>query len=188
MGNFYTNVVVRGPGEDDVVSALESLRRSCYVVATDGFVFVYDEEADEQREGVVESLALTLATRLTCPSLASLNHDDNLLLLWLYDANGAESRYGRGIMFDDGGQPKSRKAFAEEIRRDFGTSPSDHPPPPPWQQIMRVLLPGSFVVVEHQRILEMSGIPASLGTLGYGYVAQGELEDREPGIKARMLR
>jgi len=94
MGNFYTNVVVRGPSEDKVVETLTALGRNCYVTSRDDFTFVYDEEADTQREGVIESLALTLATRLACPALAALNHDDSALLLWLYDESGGELRFG----------------------------------------------------------------------------------------------
>jgi hypothetical protein len=51
MGNFYTNVVVRGPSEDKVVETLTALGRTCYVTSTDDFTFVYDEESDKQREG-----------------------------------------------------------------------------------------------------------------------------------------
>jgi hypothetical protein len=77
-----------------VVATLAALGRTCLVTHRDDFVFVYDEKADEQTEIVIESLALSLATRLKCPALAALDHDDNVLLLWLYDRNGTESRFG----------------------------------------------------------------------------------------------
>ena len=191
MGNFYTNVVVRGPSESDVRTTLVTLNRTGFMVThPNGFVFVYDEEADTQKEGVVESLALTLATRLRCPALAALNHDDNTLLLWLYDREGNEARFGWGVMFDAEERSPSVEDFAGQVRRAFGTVEDDSAPDPVESLLMSLIqpfVPRLFAVQHHSRFLKLSGIPLAPATLGYRYVHQGELDDREPGLTARSV-
>ena len=191
MGNFYTNVVVRGPTEDEVAETLLGLRRTSLVVTHPaGFVFVYDAEADTQREGVVESLALALATRLRCPALASLNHDDDVLLLWLYDRDGAETRFGSGVGFEDGEQPANAAAFAEQVRRVFGTreDPTPEALGSSWQmRLAKLVAPRLFAFQRHEHILRRSGIPVTPALLGYKYVEQGELADQESDLRVRRV-
>ena len=192
MGNFYTNVVVRGPSEADVAATLGALRRTSLVVThPTGFVFVYDSEADTQKEGAIESLALTLATRLRCPALAALNHDDDALLLWLYAPDGTEVRFGSGVRFDDEDRPSNADSFAEEVRRVFGSTPSSEPDPfSPWQmRLIKLLAPrlSAMAINQHTDILRQSGIPIAPATLGYRYVEQGELADREPELTVRRV-
>ena len=190
MGNFYTNVVVRGPSEDDVVATLASLGRTCFVAQTDGFVFVYDQKADKQTAGVVESIALTLATRLKCPALAALNHDDNVLLLWLYEPDGTETRFGWGVGFEAGERSPGIPEFAAEIRRVFGTTPGPVPEMP-WKLRllygMMLRLPLSFAVLRHNRMMQLAGIPVPPTQLGYNYVYQGELSQLAPGLQVRSV-
>jgi hypothetical protein len=110
---------------------------------------------------VVESLALTLATRLKVPTLACLNHDDNVLLLWLYDRGGQESRYGSGNSFDKGERSPSEKQFAAKIREAFGTEPDEETPKGDWRmRLISTILPRSFAFVRHERILRAPGFRA----------------------------
>ena len=191
MGNFYTNVVVRGPSESDVRATLVALNRIGFLAThPNGFAFVYDQEADTQKEGVVESLALTLATRLRCPALAALNHDDDTLLLWLYDREGNETRFGRGVMFDGEERSPSLDDFAGQVRRAFGTVEDDSAPDPMESLQMRLIqmfVPRLFAVQHHARLLRLSGIPIAPATVGYRYVYQGDLDDREPGLAVRSV-
>jgi hypothetical protein len=191
MGNFYTNVVVRGPSESDLRAALVALNRTGFLAThPNGFGFVYDEEADTQKEGVVESLALTLATRLRCPALAALNHDDDTLLLWLYDREGNETRFGWGVLFDGEERSPSVEDFAGQVRRAFGTVEEDSTPDPTESLLMSLIqpfVPRLFAVQHHSRILRLSGIPQAPATLGYRYVYQGEFDDRETGLTVRSV-
>jgi len=191
MGNFYTNVVVRGPSESDVRSTLVALNRTGFVAThPKGFVFVYDEEADTQKEGVVESLALTLATRLRCPALAALNHDDDALLLWLYDREGNETRFGWGVSFDGEERPSNVENFAGQVRRLFGTVEDTSTPDALSSLQMQLIewLASKFLAVQqHSRLLRLSGIPPAPGMMGYRYIYQGELDDAEPGLTVRSV-
>jgi hypothetical protein len=189
MGNFYTNVVVRGPSEDKVVETLTALGRTCYVTSTDDFTFVYDEESDKQREGVVESLALTLATRLGCPALAALNHDDNALLLWLYDETGGELRFGWGVAFDAGHGSPSITDFIDQVRHVFATGdrPLEPNPMPLRLRLFFRLYPASFAFVRHERILRQARIPVRPAMMGYNYVFQGELDEGDSAFTVRRV-
>lgn len=193
MGNFYANVVVRGPTEDAVAETLLKLGRVCYIACRDDFVFIYDHEADKQRPGVVESLALTLATRLSCPALAAVNHDDSALLLWLYDETGGELRFGWGVAFDDTPPPDSRSAdideFTDQVRHVFATAdlPVEPDPTPLRLRLIYRLMPMSFAFLRHERILRAARIPVFPAMMGYNYVVQGELEMADPELKVRRL-
>ena len=193
MGSFYTNVVLRGPSEDKVAETLLGLGRVCYIASRGDFVFVYDEESEKQKPGVVESLALTLATRLSCPALAALNHDDNVLLLWLYDETGGELRFGWGRALDMAPADSDRSAdieeFTDQLVHVFDTA--NLPPEPNEMPLrMRILLriiPLSFVSLRHERILRRARIPVRPAMVGYNYVYQGELDTADPELKVRRL-
>jgi hypothetical protein len=194
MGNFYTNVVVRGPSEDTVADTLLRLGRACCIASRGDFVFVYDLEADKQRPGVVESLALTLATQLHCPALAALNHDDDVLLLWLYDETGGELRFGWGKAFDDTKRPAGERTvdieeFIDQLRHVFATQdlPREPDPNPLRVRLLYKIMPLSFAFIRHERILREARIPVRPAMAGYNYVYQGELESAEPELKVRRL-
>ena len=94
MGNWYTNVSVKGAQQADVVAALEELGRRAYVTPeTSNWIVVYDQQTDEFDPGILESLALTLSTRLSCTALASCNADDDILWLPLYENGILSTRY-----------------------------------------------------------------------------------------------
>ena len=191
MGSFYTSVVVRGAREDDVVDTLSQLGRKCFVASQGDFVFIYDEQADEQRTGVLESLALTLATRLSCPALAALNHDDDVLLLWLYDETGGELRFGfgRGLSLDGGDRSATQDEFIDQLRHVFDTgSLSPEPDPTPLRlRILFKVYPFSFAFIRHEKILRAARIPVRPSMMGYNYVVQGELRDAAPELRIRRV-
>lgn len=189
MGNFYANVVVRGPTEDAVADVLLGLGRVCYLASRDDFVFVYDAEADKQRPGVVESLALTLATRLACPALAALNHDDNALLLWLYDETGGELRFGWGVALDESERSGNIDEFTDQVQHVFATGalPLEPDNAPLRLRILYRIIPFTFAYLRHERILRRARIPVRPAMMGYNYVAQGEMELADPELKVRRL-
>src|SRR5580693_134327 len=121
MGNWYTNVAVKGAQQSGVVAALEELGRRAYVTPeTSGWIVVYDQQTDEFDLGILESLALTLSTRLSCTSLASCNADDDVLWLALYENGTLSTRYASSRKeFEDGDEFPDPKETAQILARVF---------------------------------------------------------------------
>jgi hypothetical protein len=83
MGNFYTNYTLRGPSQQAVAAALTG-RRARVTPARDGCVVAFDEASDSQDTTIIAELASKLSRELTCPVLAILNHDDDILWYQLF--------------------------------------------------------------------------------------------------------
>lgn len=92
MGNFYTNYTLRGVTPQAVAAALAG--RACVVTpAVRDTVVVFDKESDEQNLKTLSSLASELSAKLSCPVLAMLNHDDDLLWYQLYSNGSLQDEY-----------------------------------------------------------------------------------------------
>ena len=182
MGNFYTNVTVKAQPAA-VAEVLRARRRDAFIAtAPGGMTVVVDREADTQDVDTLASLARTLAAKLSAPALAVLNHDDDALLLALYDANGLVMEHGwsTGPAFE---VPQTdRAAFIALVRERFATQPR---PPSPRRalpgggrylllRILNFLFGRFFAIDRHQRIVEEAGLPDLCIGAGYHYVAQGD--------------
>src|SRR5208282_5396994 len=121
MGNWYTNVAVKGAEQAQVVATLEELGRRAYVTPEiSGWIVVYDQQTDDFDLGTLESLALTLSTRLSCTTLASCNADDDVLWLALYENGALSTRYASSLQsFEDGHEFPQLKEAAEALSRVF---------------------------------------------------------------------
>jgi hypothetical protein len=85
VGNFYTNVTVRGIAQEGVVAAVDALGYRAFVShTTSGLTVVCEEESDAQDELVWRGVAKQLSERLNCEALAVMNHDDDILVYALY--------------------------------------------------------------------------------------------------------
>jgi hypothetical protein len=197
MGNWYTNVAVKGAQQSDVVAVLEELARRAYVTPeTSGWIVVYDQQTDDFDLGILESLALTLSTRLSCTALASCNADDDVLWLALYENGILSSRYASSRKeFEDGGEFPDLKGVAQVLARVFER-------PDAKNQVLSLLrkshgalgLLSLFLrtrlayIVEVQRHLDLSnllGMPRAAVGLGYTYVNKGETPE---GMDREALR
>jgi hypothetical protein len=197
MGNWYTNVAVKGAQQSDVVAALEEIGRRAYVTPeTLGWVVVYDQQTDEFDLGILESLALTLSTRLSCTALASCNADDDVLWLALYEKGNLSTRYASSRKaFEDGEEFPSLQETAQVLARVFDR-------PAAKDDVLRVLrrthgILGLFslylkirlaYVVEVQRHLDLTNLlemPRAAVGLGYTYVNKGETPE---GMEREALR
>jgi hypothetical protein len=197
MGNWYTNVAVKGVQQADVVAALEELGRRAYVTPeTSGWIVVYDQQTDEFDLGILESLALTLSTRLSCTALASCNADDDVLWLALYEDGILSTRYASSRKeFEDGDEFPDLRETAQVFSRVSEK-------PEVQNQVLGLLRKSHGIlgwlslylkvriayVVEVQRHLDLSdllGMPRAAVGLGYTYVNKGETPE---GIDREALR
>jgi hypothetical protein len=186
MGNWYTNVSLKGAPQSDVVAVLEELGRRAYVTPeSSGWIVVYDQQTDEFDLDILESLSLTLSTRLSCTAFASCNADDDLLWLALYENGGRSTRYASSLSeFEDADEFPKLQEVAQVLARVFEK-------PNAQKEVLRVLrksrgflgLLSIFLkiriayVVEVQRHLDLSdllGMPRAAIGLGYNYVNKGE--------------
>jgi hypothetical protein len=186
MGNWYTNVSLKDAEQQDVVAVLEELGRRAYVTPDiSGWIVVYDQQCDEFDLGILESLALTLSTRLSCTALASCNADDDVLWLALYENGSLATRYASSLQsFEDGHEFPKRQEAAGVLARVFQK-------PGAQNQILRLLQKSHGVlgllslflkiriayIVEVDRHLDLSrllGMPLAAVGLGYTYVNKGE--------------
>jgi hypothetical protein len=197
MGNWYTNVAVKGAQQSDVVAVLEELGRRAYVTPeTSGWIVVYDQQTDDFDLSILESLALTLSTRLSCTALASCNADDDVLWLALYENGILSTRYASSRKeFEDGGEFPDLKDVAQVLARVFEK--------PAAKNLVLSLLRKSHgalgllslllkirlaYIVEVQRHLDLSnllGMPRAAVGLGYTYVNKGETPE---GMDREALR
>ncbi len=197
MGNWYTNVAVKGAQQADVVAALEELGRRAYVTPeTSGWIVVYDQQTDEFDLSILESLALTLSTRLSSTALASCNADDDVLWLALYENGTRSTRYASSRKeFEDGDEFPDLQETAQVLSHVFEK-------PEAKNQVLGLLRKSHGIlgllslclkvriayVVEVQRHLDLSdllGMPRAAVGLGYTYVNKGETPE---GIDREALR
>ena len=197
MGNWYTNVSVKGAEQSGVVAILDELGRRAYVTPdTGGWIILYDQECDKFDLDELESLALTISTRLSCTALASFNADDDILWLGVYENGKLATRYSSDRQqFEDASEFPSNKDVADVLCRIFAK-------PEKRKQVYKILrtphgvlgllshffkirLAYLFEVFRHGELAEALGMPSGSVGLGYKYVNRG---DTPPDMKHEELR
>lgn len=197
MGNWYTNICVRGARQPEVIAALDELGRRAYVTPDlGGWIVIYDQESDNFDLNELESLALTISTRLSCTALASFNADDDVLWLGIYENGKLSTRYASARKhFEDAGEFPLLQEVAEVFCKTFRRPEQD-------QLVRRILrrphgvlgLLSAFSririaylveVLRHSDLAEALGIPLASVGLGYEYVNRGETPE---GLTRGKLR
>lgn len=184
MGGFYTNYTVRGASQDAVARALRG-RRAIVSPARDDCVIAFDEASDDQDTDGITELAVQLSRELSCPILAIVNHDDDLLWFTLalngetvdtYDSNPA--------YFDDSVPPEPRGGDAALLCRVFGAANVT--------RVEDVLHapdhdgPYAFASERHADLVKALGLPAFAVGAAYATFERGEVP---PGLTAaEMIR
>lgn len=162
MGNFYTNITLRGADPAEVADVLRHAGRSAYVAPRHpGGTTVYDERCESQDPRLLGDLAASLSARWACPALAVLNHDDDILALALYQAGELVGDYETGHA--DG-------LRSARLCRTWGRRAAT---PLVW-----LLLHGPrpvFEVTRHGWLARLLGLPPWSVATGFRYIEQGEL-------------
>jgi len=191
MGNFYANVAVKADVES-VKDALRARRRIAYVASAGGVAVIVDRDADTQDLDALASLALTLSSALSTTALASLNHDDDALILGLYDSGALVQEYGwcNSSAFE---VPRSDRAeFIEQVGRRFAGVRRPRPRPPGFDLphlgfgrrlalwVLSALSKNVFAIRVHQDLVADMGLPEVCAGAGFRYVSRGEFADLDP--------
>jgi hypothetical protein len=167
MGNFYTNITVRGVKADRTVGVLRDLGREAYLVELNGDTIVFDRQSESQDTEILAALGEHLATKLEASAFAVLNHDDDLLWFQVYDHSELVAEYA-----NRGGPRTNVHALCRVFNRPKDT-----------KNIIAVWLllrrPFLFQVNRHRRLARRLGLPeASVGS-GFDYLSRGEVP---PGV------
>lgn len=175
MGNFYTSHTLRGVGQQDVAAHMRG-KSAVVSPAQDGCVVVFDEESDDQDPQVVADLASRLSGALSCPLLAIINHDDDVLMYHLYVKGELIDEYNScPDYFDEGdGGSGFTSGNAEKLCEAFGV--------PDAEAVEGILRKSSldadgyvFELERHQALFQALGLPEFAVGVGYRYFDAGEI-------------
>ena len=179
-GFFYTNIVLRGPSQRDVVAHLTELGRIAFVSPTiDNITVVYDRECEDQSEAVLEEVGAGLSRRFRCPALVSLVHDSDLYMYWLFDAGERLDVYNAIPDYFDDEQPSAPTGGnARQLCRAFGVEHAA-------AEVHELLHPEGDGEEEdwpfgedlHAELAELLEFPPFAAGVGYYVIEGGELPD-----------
>jgi hypothetical protein len=180
MGNFYTNITLRGPGQDEVAAVLSRMGREALVSpSVNGFTTVFDAECEMQDTRVLAALTADLSSEFACPALAVLNHDDSVFFYELYSNGKLIDTYNSAPdYFDSSGTPSAATGGnAEELCSALGA-------PERVAEVQGILRRSAlaedgyvFEIERHQALVLALGLPALSVAAGYTYLSQGELPE-----------
>src|SRR5262245_13640564 len=172
MGNFYTNITLRGPNQEAAAAALKG-RRALVSPVSQGCILVFDEESEIQSE-VVFRLAAKLSRQFACPALAVLNHDDDVLMYHLYERGAQRDMYDSLPGFA-GGDPHAppKGGDADILCSAFGSTRVN--------EVSRILRAPNetytFALDRHADLLAALGLPDWGAGSGFNYLSEGEFPD-----------
>ncbi len=92
MGNFYVNLSVKSTDREALVSALPSGDPGVVGPVEDGWTVLSSEALERQDPQVIERYGVKLSSELGVPVVGALNHDDDILQLYLFE-NGERTGF-----------------------------------------------------------------------------------------------
>ncbi|MBN2799900.1 MAG: hypothetical protein JXX28_12210 [Deltaproteobacteria bacterium] len=168
MGSFYTNITLRGPTRPEVLRAVEG-RRAYLSPTREKQTVVYDAVCEEQDPAELEALARRLSLELSCTALAVLNHDDDVLMCWLYQDGVQVDVYNSAPDALEGGEAPPFGGDPEALTEAFAGDPD---------AVERVLRSRDerflFALARHRELARALRLPECSIGFGYGYAARGE--------------
>ena len=175
MGNFYTNITLRGPSQEQLVETLTRLRKRTYVSPSiNGFTVICEQQCDTQKINIIHSLATSLSARFKCPALAILNHDDDVLWYGLYDQGQAVDEYDSTPGYFEGRSSRPEGGNADKLCELMGSQNT--------AKVASILRKSSgglrgylFAAQRHEDLMRALGMPTFSVGLGYEYIERGEL-------------
>jgi len=190
MGSFYTNITLVGPGQAEVVSFLREIGRECFVSPSiNGRTIVYDKECDKQDAEVLEKLSSQLSREFSCPAWAVLNHDDDILIYFLYDQDKKIDSYDscpgyfemesdKDYVGPEGGNSSLLCAAFKVLERADEVEAILHKHDALGDKQGYV-----FAFERHKDLAKALGIHEGLARLGYDYVERGDADELMPELK-----
>jgi hypothetical protein len=186
MGFFYTNITLKGPTQEQVVSYLRRQSRDAYVSPTiNDITVVYDRECEDQDTDVLQRVAFDLSRAFDCPALVALVHDDDVLWYALYEHGAYIDAYNSVPDYWDDSEPSEPSGGdARALCMAFGAEQAiqevdallhfapltDDPNDAAWD----TYLPAEDL---HQALARALGFPAYAYSMGYDFIASYDSAD-----------
>ncbi len=166
MGNFYTQILACGATQSRCFKVMHDLkRRSVIAPPHRDIVTVLDASAEAQDVEELDSVAYTLANRLSKPTIAVVNHNNDLLTFRIFGPDGFRG-YCRSGMF--------RGGACKDLKTACRASCSA---PAIWFAFVR---PHPFQISRHAHLVRLLDLPPWSVGLGFRRLSQGECEREIP--------
>jgi hypothetical protein len=174
LGNFYVNFSIKTVDGRHVAELLRG-RRAFITTPVAGWTLAGDEIADMQHGPTIEELSELLSRQLHTYAFTVLDHDDDILVYWLYKNGDQIDYYDSNPHYFDGGDtlPSPSGGQAEKLCAAFGSTAV--------AEVEKILGEPDGYVFAYERHLDLMkalGFPDVTVGLGYTYVSNGELPKR----------
>ena len=181
MGNFYVNVALKNIEADAAQSLLERLGLSAFISPTvGGYTIVAEKECEAQDPATLDRLAAQLSSTGRCTALAVLNHDDDLLVYYLYERGALKDTYcSLPSLFDESKSDEPEGGDAAVLAGLFGVPESARE----IESVLRAPGAGSaeeeptfvFEIERHERIASLLRMPPFVAGFGYEYARKDDV-------------
>lgn len=178
MGNFYVNFTCRGPKLGAVMAALAD--REAFVVSAGKATLITERSTSGQDTKAIEAFAATLSEKLGTAVLAVLNHDDDVLMIWLAREGRIVDRYNSDPEFFGSENAGGKGGDVDVITKAFGVTKSE-----PLRGVLHDddNADGGYMFASdrHRDMCTAMGLPSAAVGFGFDVVARGDLpEELEP--------
>lgn len=180
MGNFYVNFTTRGPDQAAVAQFLRSAKRRAFVGPTlGGLTVFFDEKSDTQNESEIKALGGGASRDLNAPVFAVLNHDDDILAYWLFEAGKLADEYNSSPGYFTDGDNTPSGGDADKLCAAFAVATKA-------REVKDILHNKEylFALERHEALAGLLNLPWAYACMGYRYIKTDPLDE---GISAGDL-
>ena len=169
MGNFYTSFTVRA-ARDKALEAMNGRTRAVSPTLG-GFTVVWDAECESQDDRVISRVGQHIASKLAAPVLAVLNHDDDILMYWLFSPEDKVDEYNSAPGYFEGDDVAPKGGDTELLVKTMAPEASR-------EVVDRILRNQKYVFAfeRHADLLAALAMPAFAAS-GYKHISRGNLPD-----------
>lgn len=177
MGNFYTSFTVRSTARDKILEVMKG-RKGAVSPTHRGYTVVWDAECESQDDRIISVLGLRMAKTVAAPVMAALNHDDDVLMFWLYSPEGKIGEYNSAPGYFEGEDQPPSGADAELFVKIMVPCATDDFRKDLLEPTDSILQSREYVFAfeRHRELLAATGLPIFAAT-GYKYISRGEVPE-----------
>ncbi len=171
MGSFYVNTTAKAP-RDAAVAALRSAGLSAFVAPEkDGLTLLTEAATREQADDAIRRVGTGLSAALSAPCLTVLNHDDDILAYWLFEAGRLTDQYDSWPGYFSGAAPRPEGGDPGRLAAAFGRTGAEAA----LEAVLRAPVETyPFALERHAALCHALGLPAEAVGFGYDYCLEAE--------------